>query len=240
MIKRFITTLGLAATAMFIAVGTASAHVGFTADNTAAGGWAMLQFTVPHGCEGKGTTKIEIKLPEEYNFPYVTPFEANGWAASKTMRKLDKPMKAEHGDVAEVTDTIVYTRTGAALPDKIGSAMLVSLQWPADAAGTTLHLPIAQSCEGGASTLWNQIPAKGENHDSLESPAPFIMITKAATEGGHHGGAMHDASPSKGDGQDGHGSESANSRANIALVVGVLALLLGLVAVGRGRGGSKE
>ena len=240
MIKRFITTLGLAAAAMFIAVGAASAHVGFTADNTAAGGWAMLQFTVPHGCEGKGTTKIEIKLPEEYNFPYVTPFESNGWVASKTMRKLDKPIKAEHGDVSEVTDTIVYTRSGAALPDKIGSAMLVSIQWPADAAGKELYLPIAQTCEGGASTNWNQIPAKGESEDSLDTPAPSAMITKAAEGTGHHAAAASDTKAASGDMHGDHDVSNASSRANTALVLGVLALLLGLVALGRGRGTSNK
>ena len=245
MFSRFMTITATVVTALSLSVAAASAHVEASADTTSAGGWAFVRFTLPHGCEGAGTTQLEIKLPDDYVFPYVTPFEATGWSVKKTTRKLDKPVKAEHGDVTESADTIVFTRTGDALPDPVGAVMWVSIQWPADAAGKDLHFPVAQTCEGGQSTNWNEIPAKGESEDSLEHPAPMVSITKARAADEHHGAAgaaEHGSGDAMSETHDEHGdnAEDLGARTNIALALGALGLLFGLIALMRGRGSKKD
>ncbi len=248
MIKRTITITATAASALLIATGTAAAHVSATTTNSAADGWGLAEFSVGHGCDGAGTTKLEIKMPEGYDFPHVTPYESAGWSPTTTKRKLDKPAEGMHGDSEEGVDTVVFTRTGDALPDGTGSIVAMRIHWPKSAAGKDLYFPVAQSCEGGKSTDWNQVPGEGEDADALVTPAPMVAITKAAG-GGHHGSADKDShSDMKSDDSTMHSggddvdhaehmdaAEAAERRANISLGVGILGVLVGMVAIGRGR-----
>lgn len=241
MFTRLIAIISTVCGVLALSTSIALAHVGVVADTTSAGSWAFARITIPHGCEGKGTTKLEIKLPDEYVFPYVTPYEAPGWSVEKTTRALDKPVKAEHGDVTESVDTIVFTRTKDALPDPVGAVMWVTIQWPVDAAGKDIHLPVAQTCEDGLSTNWNEVPAAGESHDSLEHPAPMISITKADASDDHHDSDHASRGTSSGN-HDEHGddTDSLSARTNIALALGALGLLFGLIALARGKGRSQN
>jgi uncharacterized protein YcnI len=236
--KRISLTV-VAAFALLLATATgAFAHVSVSADTTSAGAFAFATFSVPHGCEGKGTTKISIKIEED--LAYVTPFESPGWTVEATKRKLDKPMQAEHGELTEVTDEIVYTRDGAALPDGIGSALGVSMQLPESADGDTLFFPVVQECEGGLSTNWIQKAEEGEDAHELESPAPSITVGEAA---GDDHGAMSD----KADDEKSNAStinknfdvlddeiDSVRAMGYIALFLGALGLILALL-IFRGR-----
>lgn len=63
--KRALAVVTIAAGALFVAAGPASAHVGVTPSHLPAGASTILAFSFSHGCEGSPTTAITFELPPE-------------------------------------------------------------------------------------------------------------------------------------------------------------------------------
>ncbi|AIY18406.1 DUF1775 domain-containing protein [Pimelobacter simplex] len=238
-IRRFTLPAVGAATAALglvaLSAGAASAHVTVTPDTTSAGGYAVLTFAVPHGCEGSPTTKIAIAMPEDV--PQVTPTVNPSWTVEKVQEKLDPPVKDAHGnEVTERVSQVVYTAR-TPLPDGYRDTLALSLQLP-EKEGETLTFPIIQTCVKG-STNWNETAAEGQDEEELAHPAPSVTITAASAEGDHHGGAEaesdgdkeSDAKADSDDGDDGDG----NGLAIGGLVAGVAGLAVGGIALARTR-----
>jgi uncharacterized protein YcnI len=196
---------------------SASAHVSVTPASTAAGSYTVLTFAVPHGCDGSATTTIAIDIPE--TIASVTPTVNTNWDVAKVMTPLAAPSTSAHGETStERVGQVVYTAK-TPLADGYRDTFALSLQLPADAAGTTLDFPVLQTCETG-STNWNEIPADGADEDSVEHPAPRIAVTgSVATE------ASTDAAGSAAD------SNSGSSVDVLARVLGVGGLVVGAVGV---------
>ncbi|WP_374946330.1 YcnI family protein [Agreia sp.] len=208
---------------------SASAHVSVTPAATAAGSYTVLTFAVPHGCDGSATTSIAIDIPE--SILSVTPTINPNWDVAKVMTPLATPATNAHGEATtERVGQVVYTAK-TALADGYRDTFALSLQLPADAAGTNLDFPVLQSCETG-STNWNEIPAEGADEDSVEHPAPSIAVTDAVeTEGhGNPAGAVDTAS-SDASGSDASGSASGSSDDVLARVLGIGGLVVGAVGV---------
>lgn len=233
-------TLGLASTAAVLGIASpASAHVSVSPDVTSAGSYAVLTFSVPHGCDGSATTGITIKIPEGVNA--VTPTRNDYYRVSKQLATLSPPVTDAHGnELTERVDTVRYRAT-TPLPDGYRDTFELSLQIPEDAAGETLVFPTVQTCEKGT-TAWTQVPADGQSEDDLESPAPAFEVTDVADDA--HGGdeasaeTASDTSASSGDDDSAAAAEdggSSNGLAVTGLVVGILGLATGATALARGR-----
>ena len=166
----------------------ASAHVGATVTESAAGSYTIATFSVPHGCEDSPTTRIEIQVPEEVLS--VTPTRNPFYRLRSVVTELDEPTTDAHGnEVTERTSSIVYTAREP-LPDGQRDTFELSFQVP-DAEGETLYFPTVQTCEQGE-TGWIEVPADGQDGEELESPAPSFVVT-AATGGDHHGSSDESA-----------------------------------------------
>ncbi|ALE04516.1 nuclear export factor GLE1 (plasmid) [Arthrobacter sp. ERGS1:01] len=179
------TTLALGATAglMTLGLGSASAHVSATPTDTAVGSYSLFTFSVPHGCDGSSTTSIRITLPEELNA--VTPTVNPNWTISESIEKFTTPRQLADGSkITQRTSAVTYTAK-TPLDAHQRDSFTLSLKVP-DAAGKTLYFPTLQTCEKG-STDWKDIPAAGQDHDSVKSPAPSLAVTAAVatTEHGH-------------------------------------------------------
>lgn len=235
-IRRFILPAlsGSAALAIVaLSAGAASAHVTVTPNTTAAGAYAVLTFSVGHGCEGSPTTKLAIAMPEE--IPAVTPTVNPNWTVEKVADKLDEPITDAHGnEITERIDQVVYTAK-TPLVDGFRDTVELSVQLP-EAAGDTLAFPVVQSCAKGE-TSWTETAAEGQDAEELERPAPTVTITEATGEGHHGGAATEDDEPTS------NGKVSANDRgtndnggvAVVGLVAGVGGLALGGLALARTR-----
>ncbi|KRA29708.1 MULTISPECIES: YcnI family copper-binding membrane protein [unclassified Nocardioides] len=216
-----------------LSAGAASAHVTVTPNTTAAGSYAVLTFSVGHGCEGSPTTKLAIAMPEE--IPSVTPTVNPNWTVEKVAEKLDKPIKDAHGnEITERIAQVVYTAK-TPLPDGYRDTVELSVQLP-EAAGETFAFPVVQSCAKGQ-TGWTETAADGQDAEELEHPAPTVTVTEASGEG-HHGGAATDDDGDKGDAD--HEAKEAddkdddgNGLAIGGLVAGIGGLALGGVALAR-------
>jgi len=187
--KSFRRTLSATAVAggtaalMLAGVTAASAHVGVTPDKTDANSYALLTFGIPHGCDGSGTTKVTITLPDELNDaqPTVNP----NWTVEKVVEQLPEPKKlADGATITKRTSRIVYTAK-APLDPELRDALVLSVKLP-DAAGTTLHFPTLQNCVQGQ-TDWSEVAKDGQDPHSLEAPAPSLTVTAAAAADSHSG-----------------------------------------------------
>ena len=214
----------------------AGAHVTITPSTTAAGAFAVLTVSVPHGCDGSPTTEIAISIPEEINA--VTPTRNPLWEVEKEVQQLDPPVTDAHGnEITERVATVTYT-TDEPLPDGYRDSFELSVQVP-DAEGTTLVFPIVQTCEEGESA-WIEVPAEGQSADDLELPAPGFTIT-AGGDDGHDDEADGAAETAAGEAasrrplDEADDADDGDALSAWALGAGVLGVLLGGAALLQGR-----
>lgn len=217
---RSLALAGLAAGAL-LAVGAplaASAHVGVTPDDTAAGAYSLLTFSVGHGCDGAATTRIAIDIPE--SIVSVTPTVNPNWTIEK--------VKTGEGDAAR-TSQIVYTAI-TPLEDGLRDTFVLSAKLPADAAGDTLEFPVLQSCTVGE-TNWNEPTVAGEAEP--DAPAPAFTLTEASAEGDGHGGhgAVAPAEETSTAAGESSVAPAAPSADIIARVLGAVGLVVGAVGI---------
>lgn len=214
---------------------TASAHVTVTPSTTAAGAYALLTMSVPHGCEGAATTKVSIQMPEQ--IVAVTPSVNPGWDVENVMEDLAEPVDDGHGgEYTERVAEVVYTAKEP-LPDGLRDAFELSLKLP-EAEGETLVFPAVQECEKGE-TAWVQLPEEGQSADELDYPAPAVVLT--AAESPADGEAADEAVGTEQASATDAGAATSDSGTGtsavtwIALVLGAGGLVLGLLAFLRSR-----
>jgi uncharacterized protein YcnI len=236
-IRRFtLPTLGATAALGVVALTTtaASAHVSVSPDTTAAGAYAVLTFSVPHGCEGSPTTKIAIQVPDQITS--VTPTVNPNWDVRKVTAKLAQPIKDDDGnEITERVSQVVYTAK-TPLADGYRDTLALSLQLPAKE-GESLQFPVVQTCEKGQ-TSWNETAAEGQDPETLQNPAPTLTIT-AATGEGHHGAAdptaAAESDASAAPASNKTEGDSGNMLAIGGLAVGAAGLGVAVIALGRTR-----
>jgi periplasmic copper chaperone A len=233
-VSRRMTQAGVAglfaAGVVLLTAAPAAAHVTVTPTVTSAGSYTVLSVSVPHGCDGAGTTKVAIKIPDE--IVSVTPTVNPNWTVAKVMADLKPPIKDSHGnEITERVAEVVYTAK-APLADDLRDKFELSLKLP-DTPGKTLVFPSVQTCEKGE-TAWVQVPAAGQNADDLEYPAPGFTVTEAAKKG-DQAAVDATAAPVALAGAEGDASENDSGGTSavswIALAAGILGLLLGGFAV---------
>ena len=157
----------------------AGAHVTVSPSEGSAGSYAVLTFSIPHGCDGSPTTRVAIQIPEQ--ILSVTPTVNPNWTAEAVMVELDSPVTDSHGtQLTERVGQVVYTAS-TPLPDHLRDAFELSVQLPDSAAGQTLAFPTVQTCQDGE-TAWVQLAAEGQDPDSLDAPAPLVTVTEPESE----------------------------------------------------------
>ena len=158
---------------------TAAAHVSIEEEAIVAGESAIVTLAFSHGCEGSPTTELRIQMPE--SIPTVSPTINANWDVAKVTETLDTPIEGAHGEqITERVSEVVYTAR-TPVEDGFRDTFELSVTIPEDAAGQTLYFPTIQTCEAGESA-WIDIPAEGQDHDELESPAPGIEVVAAEAD----------------------------------------------------------
>ncbi|MGA9277428.1 YcnI family protein [Ilumatobacter sp.] len=230
---------------LLTSAGTASAHVSIAEGEAVAGESTVLTFGFSHGCDGSPTTEIRIQMPE--SIPTISPTINANWTAEKVMEELDEPVEGGHGTtLTERVSEVVYTAVNP-VADGYRDTFELSMAMPADAAGQTISFPTIQTCEEGE-TAWIEIPAEGQDPHDLDAPAPGIAVIAATDDGGEHSGDDGDDANAADDAiveeasvelpaesEDSSDNSGSDGLAIGALVVGLLALVIGGTAIWRTR-----
>ncbi|RCK68452.1 DUF1775 domain-containing protein [Desertihabitans brevis] len=222
----------LAGTALWAgAAGTATAHVTVSGSSAAAGSYTTLTFAFSHGCGDSPTTGLTVQVPE--GIDAAAPQLKPGWEVEKVMVELDPPVTDSHGN--QLTERVGELRftPDEPVPDGYLETFQVSLQLPADAAGTTMAFPAVQTCEQGENA-WVQVAAEGQDPDALDSPAPTLAVVAAEQGGGHapSDGAGGQA-PAETPGTD-PAAATTSDGSGLAVGLGVAGLVAGLAGLAAG------
>jgi uncharacterized protein YcnI len=167
------TTFGLVVASLASFATAAHSHATMMVKEAKAGAWHLAEIGIPHGCVGKPTTSVKIKLPD--GIVNARPQVKPGWKLSMTMRKLEKPIIAEGINLTEVADEITWS--GGSLGDLEFDRFAVFLKLPNDP-GRTLYFKTIQQCETGEHR-WIEIPAPGKTTRDYKEPAPSMKLSDA-------------------------------------------------------------
>lgn len=129
---------------------------------------------VPHGCDGKATTAIRVRLPE--GVISAKPMPKPGWTLEKTMGEYAKAYQL-HGE-QEASGVREITWSGGRIGDDEYDEFVFRVHiTDGFKNGEVIAFPVIQMCEGGATTRWIEVPADGKTADDYEHPAPTVTLT---------------------------------------------------------------
>jgi uncharacterized protein len=221
-----VTIAAAVAAATLILVGPAAAHVTLQPEEAPAGGFTRLDVRVPNERDNAGTTKVEVQFPP--GFVFVSTQPVPGWTATVKKRKLDQPVEAEGEQITEEVDTVTWTgdgQTGIVKPGEFQDFGL-SVGVP-DKPGTKLTFKALQTYDNGEVVRWIGPP-------DAEEPAPQVTLTAAGAEEEHAAATEPTSSTTSADeGEDDTGAPTW--LAVLALVLGGLGLLAGVLGLARSR-----
>jgi len=175
MLRKFI--IAAAAVAMS---GPAFAHITLETGQAPVGSTYKAVLRVPHGCEGKPTIAVRVRIPE--GVIGVKPMPKPGWTLDKVKGKYARTYDYYGTPTSEGVTEIAW-RSGSLADDEYDEFVLRGLLTPELPVGEVLYFPVVQECAGGVVERWIQVPAAGQSEDELEMPAPGVRLLEKA--GGH-------------------------------------------------------
>lgn len=152
---------------------TAQAHATLEKQEAHVGGGYKAVFRVPHGCSGKPTIAVRVQIPE--GVIGAKPMPKAGWTLEKIKGPYEKTYDYYHSKVSEGLKEVVWSG-GSLADDEYDEFVISTYLTDGLPVGKTLYFPIVQECPDGATARWIEIPAEGEDADSLEHPAPGVML----------------------------------------------------------------
>ncbi len=206
---------------------TAQGHVFLEQTESPADGFPILDWIVPHGCDGSPTTSITVQFPK--SVPSVTPEAVPGWEVSTKEGPKDE-VELFGETVTEGISEVTWTSQDEPLADDQFLSFGAEVKLPAEE-GETVYFSTIQKCEKGE-TRWIQIPAEGETEEDLDEPAPAVILTAAAAEGEHAETTDEAVAPEEDEGTEEGDDDFASKGLGIAaLVLGGIGALLGAVSL---------
>jgi periplasmic copper chaperone A len=210
----------------------ASAHIEAVATDTAADSYTTVTFSIPHGCDGSATTKLDFHIPK--SIIEVTPTVNPNWTISKTTEPYTSSQSSADGenpeDAGQRDTNIVYTAK-TPLPADERDTVTLSFSLPDGKPGTIVSLPVTQTCEQG-STEWNQVQQPGA--DEPEHPAPSITLTAAipgADDDDDHAQAHASDAATSAAGTDAGAPTAVAQPDYVARGLGIAGLVVGAVGI---------
>ncbi len=181
-----------------VSTGAAFAHASFANAPVAVGSYVAAVLQVPHGCDGKATNEVQIKLPE--GFISAKPQPKAGWELEVINGDYQNSYD-NHGKAVRSGPVEIRFKNGN-LPDEFYDTFTIYGKVAAADPETGLAFPTVQLCGTDATVAWTDIAAAGQDPHDLKSPAPVLKIAAAAgadehaghgapASGGHAGHAAH-------------------------------------------------
>ncbi|WP_349434493.1 DUF1775 domain-containing protein [Pararhizobium sp. A13] len=163
----------------------AHAHASFEIDEAASESGFKAVLQIPHGCDGKATTEVQLKLPE--GFVFAKPQPKAGWEIEIIKGDYQKSYD-NHGKTVTSGPLEIRWKNGNLSDDHYDTFVIKGTISGFDKE-TQIAFPVTQLCGATDKVVWDEIAAQGQDAHSLEHPAPTITVTPATAEG-HHGHDM--------------------------------------------------
>ncbi|MBB3021142.1 hypothetical protein FHR70_004233 [Microvirga lupini] len=166
--------LGALAGALIAVSFPALAHVSFENGQATPNSTYKATLRIPHGCGGKPTLKLRVRIPE--GIVAVKPMPKAGWKLETAKGAYVRAYQVHGEAVSEGVTDIVWTGSldDAHYDEFVFQARFTDAYQP----GATVFFPVVQECDG-TTEEWTQVPAEGQDPHSLTSPAPGVRIIAA-------------------------------------------------------------
>lgn len=161
------------ATAIVAAATPTLAHVTLESAEAPVGSTYKAVFRVPHGCEGKPTNVVRVRIPE--GVIAVKPQPKVGWTLEKVRGAYGQSYDYYGTPTSEGVKEIIWSG-GNLGDDEYDEFVLRGYLTPGLPVGQTLYFPVVQECPDGLAERWIETPADGQSSDDLELPAPGIKL----------------------------------------------------------------
>jgi uncharacterized protein len=212
----------------------AFAHVEIEPSSAPKGGGTTLTFTVPNEMDNANTVKVDVKLPSDHPFSSVSVQPKAGWTYQVTQTTLPTPITTDEGNqITEAASEIVWS--GGQIKPGEFDEFTISVEGLPDNVDS-IAFPTIQSYDNGQDVSWIDPTVAGQPEP--ENPAPVLQLTAAADTPGD----TATTAPSTNGGTAVVGAtvvkkETNNTLGIIALIVGAVGVIIGAIALARGRGG---
>ncbi|MEI1251550.1 copper chaperone PCu(A)C [Rhizobium aouanii] len=180
-INTFGKTFGFAALLSATAFASAEAHVTFLDREATQESTILATLQLPHGCDGKATTEVRVKLPE--GFVFAKPQPKAGWELEVIKGDYQKTYD-NHGDKVK-TGAIEMRWKNGNLSDDFYDTFVIQGKVSGVEAGTSLAFPVTQMC-GDTVEAWDQVAKEGGDAHGLKSPAPLLKVVAGEDHGHDH------------------------------------------------------
>ncbi len=169
--------------------GTVSAHVSFANAPVSPGSTVAAVLQLPHGCEGKATTEVRVKLPE--GFINAKPMPKAGWELEVIKGDYQKSYE-EHGKTVTSGPIEIRWKSGN-LSDDYFDTFTIRGTVSGVEGDAALAFPTTQICGADATEIWDEVGTDGADPHALKNPAPVLKIAAGdAAMAGHDHAAMAD------------------------------------------------
>lgn len=190
-----IKTLGGVALLSATTFTAAQAHVSFLDRQASQEKTILATLQVSHGCDGKATNEVQVKLPE--GFVFAKPQPKAGWELEVV--KGDYKKSYDNHGTAVTSGAVEIRWKGGNLSDDFYDTFVIQGKISGVEAGTSLAFPVTQLC-GDAVAAWYEVPKEGGDPHKLKSPAPVLTVVAGAEhDHGHDDMAGMDMSGMAGD-----------------------------------------
>ena len=206
----------------------AAAHVTVNPNTATQGGYAKVTFRVPNETDDTDTTKVEVNLPAATPFASVSLKPVAGWTAVAEKTKLATPVKVHDSEITEAVSKITWTASaGAAVKPGQFQEFDVSLG-PLPEVNQVVFKAL-QTYSDGTIVRWIDEPTTDGSEP--DKPAPVLKLTPAAATA-DTAALTATTTPAA------ESSDSGNGWGIAGTVLGVLALIAGLLAYRRAAQGA--
>ncbi|MGK5728956.1 YcnI family copper-binding membrane protein [Streptomyces sp. URMC 124] len=233
--RRRLPVIGaVAAGAVLLLAGPASAHVSVQPGTAEKGGYSTIAFKVPNEKDNASTVKLEVTLDAKHPLSSVMPQPVPGWEVKVEKSKLDKPLQT-HGKTIEEAVTKITWSGGKIEPGQFQQFPLSVGKLPEDV--DELVFKALQTYSDDDVVRWID-PSKPGGAEA-EHPAPTLKLVAKAAADGKKTDAKDGA---KGDGKGDDKAENASAKSDegnggsdtTARTLGVVGIVVGAAGVAFG------
>jgi uncharacterized protein YcnI len=199
----------------------ASAHVTIGTDRAEAGSYPLIDFRVPTESATAATSRVELTLPEDTPFGYVSYVPVAGWTTEIVTTPLSTPVVTDDGEVTDAVTKVIWTADpGSEITAEQYGVFPIKLG-PVPDTGSVL-LAVEQTYTDGSVVSWD------EAGEDAEHPAPVLYVNDAPPADGHShsegASVAHDeaAAPASGD---------VLTQDVLARILGISGIIVGVVAI---------